>query len=113
MHIGLSPGPRRIKMLAAHGDVAVIPANFGLCAVDYCFSELVHAQVHRRFASAIANAFKLNKTVCYAQQGGGTGKQLALEIRTQAVTHNGNASVIGKARRLPNLFLTQKLRFVD
>jgi hypothetical protein len=70
MHADLSSCPRLIKMFAAHGDIAVIPANFGLRAVDHCFAKFVDAQVHRRFTAAIADTFKLDKTVCYAQQSG-------------------------------------------
>jgi hypothetical protein len=82
MHAGLSSCPRLIKMLTAHSNIAIIAANFGLRAVNNCFAKFVDPQVHRRFAPAIADALKLNQTVRYDKQSGGTVKQLALKIGT-------------------------------
>ena len=99
-------------MLSAHGDITVVAADFRLCTLDNGVASGIDAQVHRRFATAIADGFHLDQRVCQAQQCGRPCKQFALEVRTQAVTKDRNARIVRQPGKLPNLILGQELRFV-
>ena len=99
-------------MLAAHGDIAVVAADFGLRALAHCLAIGIDPQVHGGLAPAIAHGLHLHQRIGNAQQDGRTREKLALEIGPEAVAEHGNAGIVGQPREPPHLLPRQELRLV-
>ena len=101
------------EMLAAEGDVAVVPANLGLLTADDGVAFLVDPEVHRRLAAAFADGFQFDQRVGQREQRRRPGKQLALEIGSQAIAEHRNIQLVGDLAELQHMRLRQELRLVD
>jgi hypothetical protein len=101
------------KVLAAHGDIAVIAANLSLRAVYNRPARGVYPQVHRRFAAAMAGSLDFDEVIRKPQQRRRPRKKLHCKIRAQALTQHGNLGLIRDPRQLQNLRAGQKLRLIE
>ena len=94
---------RFAEVLTAHGDVALVAADFDLGAFSDCVAFGIGAQVHGGFTGTVANRFELDQVVGPAEQGGAAGKEVALEVGSQAVTEHGDAELVGDLAELLDL----------
>ena len=93
------------EMPAAQRDIAVVAADLGLRARGDRMALLIDTQVHRRLAAAFAHRLQFDQRVCERQQRRRTGKQLALEIRPQAIAEHRDAELVGDLAQLQHVAL--------
>ena len=99
----VAPTERDVDVLA-DGHLRALPGDLAVGA---------KAHHHRRLSAAAADRAHLPQFVGERQQRAAAGKQVALEIRPQAVAHDRNVEPVGDACELPNLLFLEELRFVD
>src|SRR5690606_1794664 len=100
-----------LPVAAAQRDVNVLADCHLFALADYLpvRSEPDH---HGRLAAAATDGAHLAQLIRYGKQGARTGKQVALEVGTQAVAHDRNVQPVGDACELPDLLFLQELRLV-
>ena len=101
------------EMLAAQRDVAVVSADLGLRAGRDRIALGIDPQVHGRLAPAFANRLQFDQAVAQGQQGGRAWKQMALEVRAQAVAEDRNLQLVGDPAKLKHMIAGEELRLVD
>ena len=100
-------------MFAAKRKVGFIAAYLHLIAGRDGFASAVKSHHHCRLLAAMADGPYLAHFISQRQKRGGPRKQLPQKIYSQAISHDGQAKVIDHAGQGPNLFLGQKLRFIN
>ena len=100
-------------MFAAKRKVGFIAAYLHLIAGRDGFASAVKSHDHCRLLAAMADGPYLAHFISQRQKRGGSRKQLTQKIYSQAIAHDGQAKVIDHAGQGPNLFLGQKLRFIN
>src|SRR5690606_24843243 len=101
-----------LPMLAAKGEIDGF-FDGDLVAIGQHTAGQVLAHDHCGLGSACADGANFAQGVGYGQQFQRAGKELALEVRSQAIAHDGNIEPIGHTGQLPGLFAGEELGLID